>query len=59
MEMAIPWQLCRIIGPSLSQRLLMASAKAQSMGDFVLYSVLISMYILLLFRPRCVLHGNR
>ncbi len=29
MEMVIPWQLCRTIGPLLSQRLPLASAKAQ------------------------------
>ncbi len=31
-EMDIPWQLCRTIGPLLSQRFLSTSAKAQSGG---------------------------
>ncbi len=33
-EMDIPWQLCRTIGPLLSQRFPLASAKAQPMGGF-------------------------
>ncbi len=31
-EMDIPWHLCRTIGPLLSQRFLLASAKAQPRG---------------------------
>ncbi len=34
-EMDIPWQLCRTIGPLLSQRFPLASAKAQPMGEFM------------------------
>ncbi len=30
--MVNPWQLCRTIGPLLSQRLPLATAKAQPMG---------------------------
>ena len=30
----ISWQLCRTIGPVLSQRFPLASAKAQPRGDF-------------------------
>ncbi len=30
----IPWQLCRTIGPLLSYRLPLASAKAQPRGEF-------------------------
>ncbi len=33
-EMDIPWQLCRTIGPLLSQRFPLASAKEQLRGDF-------------------------
>ncbi len=33
-EMDNPWQLCRTIGPLLSQRFPLASAKAQPRGDF-------------------------
>ena len=33
-EMVIPWQLCRTIGPLISQRFPLASAKAQPRGDF-------------------------
>ena len=33
-EMDIPWQLCRTIGPLLSHRFRLASAKAQPGGDF-------------------------
>ena len=33
-EMDIPWQLCRTIGPLLSQRFPLAGAKAQPRGDF-------------------------
>ncbi len=33
-EMVIPWQFCRTIGPLLSQRFLLASAKAQLRGGF-------------------------
>ncbi len=33
-EMVILWQLCRTIGPLLSQRFLLASAKAQPRGGF-------------------------
>ncbi len=32
-EMDIPWQLCRTIGPLLSKRFPLASAKAQPRGD--------------------------
>ncbi len=32
--MVKPWQLCRTIGPLLSQRFLLASAKAQPRGGF-------------------------
>ncbi len=32
--MVIPWQLCRTIGPLLSQRFPLASAKAQPRGGF-------------------------
>ncbi len=35
MEMVQPWQWCRTIGPLLSQRFLLASAKAQPRGGFV------------------------
>ncbi len=34
-EMDIPWQLCRTIGPLLSQRFPLANAKAQPRGDFL------------------------
>ncbi len=34
-EMVIPWQLCRTIGPLLSQRFPLASAKAQPMGGIL------------------------
>ncbi len=30
--MVVPWQLCQTIGPLLSQRLPLASAKAQPRG---------------------------
>ncbi len=33
-EIVIPWQLCQTIGPLLSQRFLLASAKAQPRGEF-------------------------
>ncbi len=33
-EMDIPWQLCRTIGPLLSKRFPLASAKAQPRGGF-------------------------
>ncbi len=33
--MVKPWQYCRIIGPLLSQRFLLASAKAQPRGGFI------------------------
>ncbi len=39
-EMDIPWQLCRTIGPLLSQRFPLASAKAQPRGDFQRYHFL-------------------
>ncbi len=32
--MDIPWQLCWTVGPLLSQRFPLASAKAQPRGDF-------------------------
>ncbi len=32
--MVIPWQFCRTIGPLLSQRFPLASAKAQPRGGF-------------------------
>ncbi len=35
-EMDILWQICRTIGPLLSQRFALASAKAQPMGDFLI-----------------------
>ncbi len=36
-EMDIPWQLCRTIGRLLSQRFLLASAKAQPKWDFYVH----------------------
>ncbi len=37
-EMDIPWQLCRTIGPLLSQKFSLASAKAQPRGGFFMFN---------------------
>ncbi len=42
-----PWQLCRIIGPLLSQRFPLASAKAQPRGGFYSFTS----FILILTHP--------
>ena len=39
-EMDIPWQLCRTIGPLLGQRFPLASAKAQPRGGELLIQYL-------------------
>ena len=46
-EMGIPWLFCRIIGPLLSQRFLLASAKAQPRGGFK-YVLVAKYYVLIL-----------
>ncbi len=48
-EVDIPWQLCRTIGPLLSQRFPLASAKAQPSGGggFVSISLATDIYLLI------------
>ncbi len=57
----IPWQICRTIGPLLSQRFPLASAKAQPRGGFptdpdtVSHTVIRAPYVYLVLRCELVL----
>ena len=54
MEMVIPWQLCRTIGPLHSQRFLLGSAKAQPSGEFVF-----SLPVIIVCRIYSFQHGTK